>query len=116
MDKQVIDTKLVMDAISNVVTTTAQFGEPLPTVIVPYIASDLLYSKAIKTYIDNNYGGNEGLTDDLSREIVVKTALTGVVIWLSQTFTGQGVGLLEGTLNALVSYSASNGIQDILDI
>ena len=114
--KQVIDTKLLLDIGCNVVTTTAQFGEPLPSVLVPFIASDFLYSGAIKNYVDNNWGGNEGISDELSRDIIVKTALTGSIVWVSQLFTGEGVGLLQASLNALVSYSASNGVQDLLEI
>jgi len=116
MSSEIIDIKLVLDLLSNVVTTTAQFGEPDISVIAPFIASDLMYSAGIKSYITNNFGGNEGLTDEYTRDIVLKTAITGFVIWISQQFTGQGVGILDGTLNALVSYTASDGVQDVLDI
>lgn len=113
---QLITAKLLTDIAANVVATTAQFGEPELTVIAPFIASDIIYSGAIKDYITVNFGGDEGLTDSYTRDVIMKTTLTGFVIWVSQLFTGQGVGLLEGTLNAFVSYTASNGVQDILDI
>lgn len=109
-----ISAKLAIDIVSNVITTTAQFGEPELTVIAPFVASDVIYSGAIKDYVSINFGGNEGLTDEYTRDVVMKTALTGFLVWISQVFTGQGVGLLEGTLNAFVSYTASNGIQDLI--
>ena len=114
MSSQIIDAKLGIDIITNVITTTAQFGEPSLTVIAPFVASDLLYSFAIKNYIQDNFGGNDGITDEFTRDIVFKSVITGFTVWLTQTFTGQGVGLLEGTLNGVVSYTASNGFQDIL--
>jgi hypothetical protein len=116
MSEDIIDVKLALDVGANVLTTTAQFGEPSLTVIAPFVASDVMYSFAIKQYIDDNFGGNEGITDQFTRDIVFKTVISGFTVWLAQTFTGEGVGLLEGTLNALVSYTSSNGVQDILDI
>jgi hypothetical protein len=110
----ILSAKLMIDVVSNVITTTAQFGDPELTVIAPFIASDIIYSGAIKDYVSINFGGNEGLTDEYTRDVVMKTALTGFLVWVSQVFTGQGVGLLEGTLNAFVSYTASNGIQDLV--
>ena len=98
------------------VVTTAQFGSPDLTVIAPFVAGDLLYSSAIKQYVTNNFGGNAGISDEYARDIILKTTITGFTIWISQTFTGQGIGLLEGTLNAFVSYTASNGFIDIADI
>ena len=115
MTQQIIDTKLVFDIITNIVTTTAQFGQPSPTVVGPFAAGDLIYSYSIKNYITNNFGSNEGVTDEFSRDILMKTVLTGFIIWITQIFTDSGVGLLDGTLNALISYTASNGFQNILD-
>lgn len=117
MADEIIDVKLALDIATNILVTTAQFGQPNPTVIGPFIASDLMYSFAIKQYIDDNFGGEDGgLADEFSRDIFFKTFMTGLTVWITQVFTGEGVGIVDASLNAAVSYTASNGFQDILDL
>jgi len=116
MSNEIIEAKLALDVFSNMVTTLAQTGKIDFTITAPFVGSDLLYSFAIKQYIQDNFGGSEGLADEFSRDTFFKTFITGFIIWLTQTFTGTGSGLVIGTLNALVSYTASDGLQDILNI
>lgn len=108
--------KLALDVFSNVITTTAQFGEPLPEVIAPFVVGDIIYTGAIKSYVDAQFGGNEGMTDEFTRDVVFKSLSTSLLVFIANQFTGGPVGVIDGTLNAVVSYLASNGIQDMADI
>lgn len=105
--------KLALDVVSNVATTIVQFGDPLPEVIGPFVVGDVIYTGAIKAYVDAQFGGNEGLTDEFTRDVVFKSICTGLLIYIANEFTAGPVGVVDGTLNAVVSYLASNGLQDV---
>lgn len=108
--------KLGLDIVSNIATTIAQYDEPLPNVIGPFIVGDLLYTNAIKAYVDSQFSGNEGLTDAFSREIMFKSISTSLIIFITNQFSGGSVDVIGGTLNAMVSFLVSNGIQDAVDL
>jgi hypothetical protein len=107
---------LLADISANLLTTTAQFGEPELTVIAPFIGGDLLYTAGVKQYVDDNYSGQQGLTDEWVRDVAGKTVVTTLAIWITGLFTGSGTGVIDGGLNALVSYTASSGVQELLRV
>jgi hypothetical protein len=108
---------IAIDALTSISASTVQFGAPQPAVVLPVIAGDILYSGAIRAYIDLEFGGvNAPLQDEFARDIVAKTAIVAGLSFLVNQFVGGEVDILAAVVNGFVTFAAGNGVKEALDL
>lgn len=106
---------LLVDAAVSAATSVVQLGEPSAVVIGPTIAADVLYSAAIESYVQREFGGQGGpLEDSYTRDVLAKSAIATGISFVVNSYTGGEVDIFSSVINSLVTFTASNGIQNLL--
>jgi hypothetical protein len=108
---------LAVDAAVSVAASTVQFGSPQPSIILPVVAGDLLYSAGIRGYIQREFGGVDApLQDEFSRDIAAKTAIVTLLSFVANQFLGGEVDILGAAVNASITFTAAGGVKEALDL
>lgn len=108
---------LGIDAVASIAASTAQFGSPQPSIVLPVLAGDLLYTAAIKDYIDREFGGhNAALANEYSRSILARSVIVTGLSFFANQFLGGEVDILGAAVNSVVTFTAAGGIREVLDL